>query len=566
MQQIDPKIDRFVNQRCYYYLQQVRQQLNLSNISNAAAELLIDENNNLIFTIGGTAVFSVTPAGTIYGNKIMIDDRDLLQIISAIETGIQTMQNTINSINLTLATVVEKVAPITVEDDTMTIAGDVIVNDINIGNTLEKVDMRTTDIRYHPTLNMTTIADNVAITATSTSFTNTTMMGTLHFPKVIYAGDKMIDTDTICLVDNDNNVMNVDGFITSNNYTLTLDTSSLSNSPASIALIQSDKIINSNGFKIGNYTLSTPSLTTNRTIATTADLPTDYLSTGNSSQIVTGTKRFYELRVGDGISTDAYIGIHDSYGIRAFSFPKVYGRLMADTDGVTTNTIQSITKQKTFKSGIIVDSGGTAVFANSFREIRSAINDSLSSIQSHYLPSSTGTLINENYASSATPTSVGSTASYGSGTSYARANHSHAVNTSIVCTLTATQTLKNKTLDSPKLNFPNFNSVTYTDTWYNTTYLNSGGRRYDMGKLHIYLLNTTWKINLSGSTSALNLVDINHKIPLFAPIFTQCQTWYGEKGMYTYCGNPTYGYLYTINAVGVIAGQRLYMFCLWFDD
>lgn len=313
-----------------------------------------------------------------------------------------------------------------------------------------------------------------------------------------------------------------------------------------------------NGIQVydGSGTLTLP--TGSGTLAKTSDIPTDYVKTGAVNQEVQGVKRFTDLRVKG--STDAYIGIEDSWGTRAMSFPKVAGRLMADTDGATLNTSQTFTAQKTFNSGIIVGSGGYLMIRNPGREFMSSTSSSSSTNKFHYLPNTEGELIDENKASTTNPTSVGTaSASYGSGTNYARENHRHSIDTSTICTLTGTQTLTNKTLTNPS-----FNGFTVSNPWYNTTYLNGGGTRYDLGQFHFFVCDTTFKIGVASSTSPINFLDVGANVSgAPAPIFTQCETWYGDKGLYSSWLNATKGYTHTINNVGITAGQRFYMFIFW---
>lgn len=280
------------------------------------------------------------------------------------------------------------------------------------------------------------------------------------------------------------------------------------------------KITNADGFEKNGFTLSVPTLTSNKTIATTADIPSssNFITTDNTSQIATGTKRFQNLNIGDSTYTDAQIGVFDSWGARGFTFPKIYGRLMADTDGVTTNTVQNITSQKTFKSGLIVDSGGTLTIANSLRQMYSATNNSLANLRSHYFPSSDGTLVNENYASTITPKTVGTIgATYGSSLNYARSDHKHIIDTGVVCSLNGTQTLTNKTLNAPTfINMNTYKTAGYGtgDTWIDykkiykkvitgTTKSSAGVQAYSVGSTIDTLINAYGCLQESDGTQVL---------------------------------------------------------------
>ena len=70
---VDPKIERFVNNRCYYYLQNVKNSLDQSNIFSGSNELIIDENGDLRFNINGITIFKVGKNGTVYANYLILN-------------------------------------------------------------------------------------------------------------------------------------------------------------------------------------------------------------------------------------------------------------------------------------------------------------------------------------------------------------------------------------------------------------------------------------------------------------------------------------------------------------
>lgn len=544
-------LDNKIYEGCYFWYNSLKK--DPTQLKKFNSELLVDDVGNLVFKNNDNIIFKITAGGTIsFGNFNDISQllSDLLydtQHISTFDDALQILSQMIITPSNRLTFGVNDGEIITADGNSLIQNANgftdgvfsLVIPTLSANSTiaLSSDIPSTSDISYksleETITGMKTFTSTVKI---SNGIYNTNYNVNLMLPTV--AGT-LVSANASSLIQNINGFIKdgytlsvptlsstdaivttkthqtIDGIKTFTAYTPftkgfynTQTTANIKLPTAAGTLVSMDvnsKIQNTSGFTDGTYTLSIPTLTSNKIIATTSDIPSssNFITTDNTSQIATGTKRFYDLRVGDGTSTDAYIGIHDSYGIRAFSFPKVFGRLMADTDGVTTNTVQSITKQKRFKSGIIVDSGGTAVFANSSREIRSASNDALSGLLSHYLPTSTGTLINENYASTSYPMSVGAgTASYGSGLLYARSNHNHSVDTNSVCTLTATQTLTNKTLDSPT--FKNIAS-------YSTSERKNTGNTWIDGKI-IYRKVITGTTRSSSGVSAYAIGDTVDKL------------------------------------------------------
>ena len=91
-------IERFVNQRCYFYLQELRNTINLSDISSDDAKLEIDENGNLTFSIGVREVFKVTNEGIVEVSNLFLNGVDLRNKLEEVADEIIEINEKLNAI------------------------------------------------------------------------------------------------------------------------------------------------------------------------------------------------------------------------------------------------------------------------------------------------------------------------------------------------------------------------------------------------------------------------------------------------------------------------------------
>ena len=539
-QNIDPAIDRFVNQRCFFYLQQVREQLNLAEINNENANLMIDSTNSLLFNVGNRTVFKINQLGHVYVNELILDEDDLRTIL--------------DDYNVKINDVIQKLIYIMSSEQFVTINNNLklmgaIINNNNDQFQLPIIDPNDeSDNIIALTKNLPDMSDvsyksiNETITGDKIFTGNVKFSGTItnNSNHLVTLPDK---DGTLATLDDIPEPLDTEPFVTKSED----ETISGQKTFQSTIIVPS---ISYDGAKI----LNVPN--TDSTIATTYDLGS-YVTLG-TVQDISAQKTF---TVAPKISTNS-LKSSSNYTV---TIPNNTCTLM------TIDTAQNVTQRKTFITPPQFNNNG---FYNSYGYLISfpslAQSATLATINRDQTISGINTFSKTIKLTDGIQHSSGSKISVPT-TGGTMALTSDIPSVSGIVTTTGTQTLINKTLTSPTINYPtisypSFYNINYSDTWYNTTYLNSGGRRYDLGKLHIYLLNTTFKIGLAASTASINFVDVNHSMSHFAPIFTQCETWYGDRGLYTYCGSSTRGYSYTINNVGITAGQRFYIFCMWFDD
>jgi len=126
-------------------------------------------------------------------------------------------------------------------------------------------------------------------------------------------------------------------------------------------------------------------------------------------------------------------------------------------------------------------------------------------------------------------------------------------------TTTGSQSLYNKLIYAP-----NFQDITSTTTYYSSTYLKSAGRRYDLGKLHVYYNGTRHPSNRGGETSYKNWFDLGIAPNQKVPVFIQSETYHSTKGMFAYATEAN-GWGYVWDEVGVTKNQWVFIFAIWVD-
>lgn len=534
-QNIDPAIDRFVNQRCFFYLQQVREQLNLAEINNENANLIIDNSNSLLFNVGNRTVFKINSSGHVYVDELFLDEEDLRTILNNIDTRInEVIQKliyiisseqfvTINN-NLKLMGIImnsnndQFQLPIISPEDT---SENIIALTKNLPD-MSDVSFRSINETISGDKNFT---GNVKLSGTISDANNNLLSlpnkaGTIallddipdpidtepfvtKYDDQIINGMKTFYNGIIChKFSNDGDVFinvprtipDVSTMALAEDYLNMCTVDTAQNISAQKTFTTAPKISTNSLKSSSNYTVSIPNNTC--TLATT-----------NTAQTFSSTKTF---SVAPKFSTNSLINSSN----HTITLPNSTSTL------ATTNLIQTFTTDQTFSKTIKLNDG-----------LRNSNGGSKITI-----PTSSGTM----------------------------ALTSQIPSVSGMVTLTGTQTLTNKTLTSPTINYPNFNNITSTKTWRNATYLNDQGTQYNIGKLHIYINATTHVSNKGGSQSYNNWFDVNYSgLAYKIPVFIQSQTWYGEKGMSAYINGNGNGYV--IDTVGVAAGQYVYIFAIWVD-
>lgn len=246
-------IERFVNQRCYFYLQELRNTINLSDISSDDAKLEIDENGNLTFSIGVREVFKVSNEGIVEVSNLFLNGVDLRNKLEEVADEIIEINEKLNAIE-------EKLGLVTRDGTMMNIDGDLKINGTLISTTITANE-----------------DDNINVPELS---------------------------GTIAIVNESGKLINTDGFFDSNNKltipSLTKDEiiATTSNIPTDYAKVnESGKLINTDGFSDGSRTLSIPTLSANRTIATTNEIPSvsDFV-TMSTNQTVDSVKNFTKVQ------------------------------------------------------------------------------------------------------------------------------------------------------------------------------------------------------------------------------------------------------------------------------
>lgn len=153
---VDPKIERFVNNRCYYYLQNVKNSLDQSNIFSGGNELIIDENGDLRFNINGITIFKVGKNGTVYANYLILNGTPITEIIGdigktldVIEANLDLLEERVTEAEIGLVRIENVVKLLTSTDTVLTVNGDLEVTGNITGPTVTEIDNRLDNIEKH---------------------------------------------------------------------------------------------------------------------------------------------------------------------------------------------------------------------------------------------------------------------------------------------------------------------------------------------------------------------------------------------------------------------------------
>lgn len=537
-QNIDPAIDRFVNQRCFFYLQQVREQLNLAEINNENANLIIDSTNSLLFNVGNRTVFKINQLGHVYVNELILDEDDLRTIL--------------DDYNVKINDVIQKLIYIMSSEQFVTINNNLklmgaIINNNNDQFQLPIIDPNDeSDNIIALTKNLPDMSDvsyksiNETITGDKIFTGNVKFSGTItnNSNHLVTLPDK---DGTLATLDDIPEPLDTEPFVTKS------DDQTISGQKT----FQSTIIVPSISYD-GAKILNVPN--TDSTIATTYDLGS-YVTLG-TVQDISAQKTF---TVAPKISTNS-LKSSSNYTV---TIPNNTCTLM------TIDTAQNVTKQKTFITPPQFNNNG---FYNSYGYLISfpnlAQSATLATINRDQTISGINTFSKTIKLTDGIQHSSGSKISVPT-TSGTMALTSDIPSVSGMVTTTGTQTLINKTLTSPIINnptisYPSFNNITSTTTYYNSTYLESAGKRYDMGKLHIYYNGTRHPANRSGEASYKNWFDLGIAPNQKVPIFIQSETWHSTKGMFAYATEAK-GHGYVWDEIGVTKNQWVFIFAIWVD-
>jgi len=152
---IDPAVDRFVNQRCYFYLQTLKNQFNIDQITTEEADLKIDENSSLLFTVGSTLLMKVTRDGSLYINTIILNGVNIIDMFTDSTYAIEALKARMTTAEFNITTLLNRTQNMTAVTGNTTFVGNITVDGNIISPTIDTINndiaslkQKTTDISY----------------------------------------------------------------------------------------------------------------------------------------------------------------------------------------------------------------------------------------------------------------------------------------------------------------------------------------------------------------------------------------------------------------------------------